>query len=163
MSDTTRTPMEEVGERLAEAAPAKSIPFLIGLEHYRSMMSDYRNRTRDDHKLNTKLLTEQAGLDMEPAEPEEMGDIMVSGDSTKTENHYHYSSPPAAGKEAPSIARKLLPVALAAATGFGGMWLWQNLQCTWPGVPDTAYEVRFYNSDGELIQIPRHGGTQHTD
>lgn len=158
MSDS-QTPLEETAERLAESSPARTIPFLIGLENMRGMMAHWRQRNMDDHEMNKQLLSNAAGTEFESAEPEEMGDINVSGDSTKTENHYHYPEPkPAeAGKEAPSAVRKLLPLALALATGAGGLWLYENLsKFEWPGVADTEYEVRFFNSDGELIEVPRH-------
>ncbi len=162
MSDTAtqpQTPAEELLDRATEHAAARTVPFLIGLDHMRRMFALKDQKDRDDHVIQKRAL----GAEDVATEPEDMGDIMVSGDSTKTENHYHYSNPPAsqpaeAGKVAPaSTARKLLPLALAAGLGAGGLWLADNLdKFAWPGVPDTAYEVRFYNSDGELIEVPRH-------
>lgn len=148
-----QTPVQEVTERLAEHVPARTVPFLIALDNMRSMFSLKQQKDREDYAIQKRAL----GVEDVEVEPEEMGDISVAGDTTTIQHIYPTESKPAeAGKEAPSLARKLLPLATAAALGAGGIWLYDNLgSFDWPGVPDTSYEIRFYNSDGELIEVPR--------
>lgn len=155
------SPQQKIFDRLEAQIPALGLQRLVGLQNMKAVLDSALKRTSDSHAVQQeqyKATLEGRQPDFANAdETDDMpGDINVSGD--RIENHYHQPQPAEAGKEAPSLARTLLPLALAAGTGFGGMWLYQNWKdFSWPGVADTEYEVRFFNSDGELIQIPRHG------
>lgn len=160
---SNQTMYEELGDRFAEGAPARQIPFLLGVENLRYMWRDWRIRNRDDHALSMKALGAESTKTMTSAEAEDMGDITVAGDTTKTEVHHHYpvEAPPAAAaatqptKDA-GLLSKVLPLAAAAGLGAGGLWLANNWPpFEWPTPPDAAYEIRFFNSKGELIEVPR--------
>ena len=95
-----------------------------------------------------------------PSEEEDMR-VLAGGDIT--------INPPAkapvpASQQQPTMSwsdralKALLPLTLAAATGAGGLWLYQNWDNTSvvPNPPDMEqqFDVRFWNIDGEEIRIP---------
>lgn len=161
MSDTTpQTAAAELLDRAVEHAPARTVPFLIALDNMRHMFALKQRKDREDYALEKQMLGAGTGGEVPSVEPEDMGDITVAGDTTTT-IHNHYQNMPTelkpaeAGKEAPSIARRLLPLALATGLGAGGVWLasnWGNL----PWNETREFNVLFYNADGEPIEVQRH-------
>lgn len=114
------TPLQQVQDRIAEVAPAWGVSHLLGIENVRSMLADARQRTRDSHQAQMKVL----GVETPNQEPD-MGGITVQGDTTNT---YHITSPTQVqGSPITRVASKLIPLALTLVLGSGaglaGSWL----------------------------------------
>lgn len=71
-------PVREIQDRLAQAAPAKAIPFLVALENFRANQRDHRQRVRDSHLMGAKALGMESLVGK--ASEDDMGDIIVTGD-----------------------------------------------------------------------------------
>lgn len=88
---------------------------------------------------------------------DDMGDISVSGDSSSTTtNHYHGAS---GASGASRLLAQSIPFILSAGAGAAAIWAashWPQSVPDGPPVESAEYEVRFFNSRGELIDIPRH-------
>jgi hypothetical protein len=87
-----------------------TVPHLAALQNLRQVWADARARVSDSHKADMN------SLGVEASEPDEMGDIGISGDHTVT-NHNYY-------QQAGGLASKLLPLALAAGVGLAAPFVW---------------------------------------
>ena len=143
--DTSQSPRQEALDRVLESFPATFLPRLVGVEFLQNMLGDARSRVKDSHRAQMKALGQEA------SEGEDVG-IRVAGDT-------HINISAAAQAEKPSMLKKLLPFAIAAAVGGGGVGLsplvlqwWNNRGAA---VEDSEYEIRFYDKDGNQIVVPR--------
>lgn len=143
------TLLKEAAERLGEQAPSLGLPRLIALENMHNILSDSRKRVRDSHRV------QMAALGHKAEEGDEMG-INVAGDT-----HISITQPAGGGD---SMLKKALPVCAALLAGstlpVAGFFLnqWLNKPAVPPpvsGPPDSEYEVRFFDKDGNLIDVPR--------
>lgn len=168
----TASPKRTIFNKLADQIPALGMPHLVAVQNMKATLDAANARTRDSHKIQQeqyKAALEDRAPDftnIDASEEDMAGDIMVAGDTTTTNHNYYTAAtqqPAEAGNGASSLARTLLPLALALGTGAGGLWLYENLgKLQWPGVPDTEYEVRFYDADGNLIEVPRYNPSSTT-
>jgi hypothetical protein len=71
-------PLDKIRERIAEAAPARAIPFLVAVENMRANQRDHRQRVRDSHLMGAKSLGMESLVGK--SSEDEMGDIIVTGD-----------------------------------------------------------------------------------
>lgn len=153
-----QSPLDQARERLAEAVPTKYLPGLAALQNLRAIWSDHRGRTRDAHRAAAKAAGMEDCIGQDGVD--DMGDISVAGDSSTKTMHYHY------GQGGGAIAGKLLTALLAGGLGAAGLFIWQQLhqQPAPPASPvppfvapplvDSEYEVRFYDAQGRLIDVP---------
>ena len=132
----TQTPREEFHDRATEQAPAwLTLPQLAAVQNLRQLWADASRRTWDSHRAQMKTLGTEA------TEPDDVGDIDISGDHTTTHHHYH---------EGEGVLKRLIPLALAAALGFGGAWFLLRPRPTPPLVtptPETDWELGIEVSD----------------
>ncbi len=77
-SDTKQSPMEEMGERVAEVLPGlKALGAMVGLEHHRQMMHDHQAQIRRDLR-NANTMLGYPSDDVSASDP--MGDMIICGD-----------------------------------------------------------------------------------
>lgn len=147
MSDTaTQTPAQELMDRALEHAPARGIPFLLGVQNMQHMFGLKHKKDREDYAFEKKLRGDMTEGEVPNAEPEEMGDITVAGDTTTT-IHNHYTMPTEPEKStsrAAGMAKQLIPLAMAAGLGAGGAWLLSNRdEHSAPAVVDTDTDTTY--------------------
>lgn len=117
-------PLQQIRERLADAAPAKAIPFLIAVENMRANQRDHRQRVRDSHLMGAKALGME-GLVGKSQSEDDMGDIIVTGDITQRSD----------GAKPTSALGTAATAAIGAGTLAAGMLLNNWMQpATAPGV-----------------------------
>ena len=145
MSDTTREPIAEVAARIADAAAARQVPFLVGVEHQRNMFHDYRRNVRESNDI----MNHAAGLSLpdggDGTHDSSMGDIKVAGDTTTT-NHFHGGA---------MTGTRVIPWIVSAAALAAAAWSISTRPNAAPGPADAKYEVLFYDASGNLIDMPR--------
>ena len=112
-ANSQQPPLEEMAERIAEAAPVKLAGAAVGLESHRRILHDHARRVHDSHRLDMLAL----GLKEEDlAKPEdEMGNITISGD------HHHTYTVPLLEKtqEKPATPTLPAPQQPVASSGIG--------------------------------------------
>lgn len=148
---------KEVKHRLEEQIPVLGLPRLVAVDHMNQSLADARARVRDSHRVQMKQLGEKPE-ELDKGD-DEMG-ISVAGDT------YNITQPE------PKVEPKqgFGVGTLAGAAGGAGLLLIAGLllgnylqRQTSPSPPntispaDTEYDVRFYDKDGKLIDIPRRG------
>jgi len=152
MEQPTQAVMEEIAERFAEHAPAKQIPFLLGMENQRHIWRDWRANVRSSNRIMNKV----SGLsddEIGDSQVDDMGDISVSGDSSSTTtNHYHGAS---GDPSASRLLTKSIPFVVSAAALAAAAWSISTRPDAAPGPVDAEYEVLFYDANGNLIDMPR--------
>lgn len=123
--NATQTPQQEYQERAAEQASAWiTVPQLAALQNLRQLWADARGRVFDSHKA------QMGAIGGEATEPDEMGDIGISGDHTTTINNHYHGQPSGMG----ALVKKAIPLVLAATCGLGAAWAW-NYFCNKPTTP----------------------------
>ena len=137
----SQTPIEEMGERVAEQSPAKGIPLLVAIQGWMADQAAYRKRTREGHKAQVQA----AGFDILDDGGEEMGDIKISGDH----EHHHYPQQPQK-----SLLSKALPYLATAALTAGALNGGEILH-SFSSMFKADYEIRFYDKDDNEIDVPR--------
>lgn len=138
MSDS-QTPTQEFRERAAEQAAAfLTVPHLSALQNLRALWADARARVADSHKA------QMASLGVEASQPEDMGDIGISGDHTVT-NYYQ-------NKE--GWGAKLLPLVLAAGVGLAAPYVWEWCKQPTPETPTAPASGVDYGLKLEVKDTP---------
>ena len=143
----SQTPREEVGERIAEQAAGRGLPFWVMLQDLIANMASNRRRTQEGYKAQAHA----AGFDISNSGDEEMGDINVSGDH----EHHHYP------KSEKSLLSKALPYIATAALTAGALNGTEILH-SFSSMFQADYEIRFYDKDGNLVDVPRYDPNQQT-
>ena len=149
-----QTPAQELKDRLAEQLPAWGIPHLLGVKHLATMLHAARQRVNDSHNLQMQTLAKTTGNDLpkhvaDGSSTDEMGDIIVKGDETRTETHNHYYNQPT-GSAAGAAMKKAFPWLLATVLAGGAgaaiplAWQWWNKQPAAPSVtlPDYSLDLK---------------------
>jgi len=138
----TQSPMEEMADRAAEAAPAAVlVPKLIAINDYRKSGSDYRKRVNDSYAAGMRLL----GIDVGQPEGDDVsGDISVRGDTT-----VNNPIPPAMS----GLTKGVMAAALLGSGAGAGILANQILpddsqpSVAQPDDDDTHYELKLEGSE----------------
>lgn len=143
--------LKETAERLAEQSPSLGMPRLVAIENMQNILADQRKRVRDSHRV------QMAALGHKAEEGDEMG-INVAGDT-----HITITQPAEVKGVASSMLKKCLPWiagAMLPLLGFAAAKFFSQ-----PSQPpaavspsDSEYEIRFFDKDGKLIDVPRYKG-----
>lgn len=145
-----QTLLNEAMDRLGEQAASLGMPRLVAIDHLQKSLHEARKRVNDTHAMQMQAL----GYDVKTTEHDDMG-INVAGDT-----HINITSPQA--NEGGSMLKKALPTIATLLAGsvlpLAGIFLANYLNrgaapAPASGPPDSAYDVLFYDADGNPIKV----------
>ena len=143
-------PLEEAAERAAEQAPARGLPFFVGVQDMMASLADHRKRVREGYRAGARALGME-DIVKDGGGEEVPGDISVSGDSVHEHHHYPPGGLSGGGK---SLLSKALPYLATAALTAGALNGGEILH-SFSSMFKADYEIRFYDKDDNEIDVPR--------
>jgi hypothetical protein len=75
-----RQPLDQIAERVAEAAPTRVLPFLAALNNMKGTWADSRRRVNDSHRAQMSAAGLEDIVKESAGKGDEMGDTIVTGD-----------------------------------------------------------------------------------
>lgn len=138
--------LNEAANRLGEQSSSLGLPRLVAIDNLQGVLADARKRVRDSHAVQMKSLGHEV-----KDEGDDVG-ISVAGDT-----HITMAAP----ERGNAVLKTVLPWALAAIAGpiagfIAARYFDKPAASTQPpavSVPDSAYDVLFFDKDGQPINV----------